>query len=60
MDVKEFRADFVEAVNGVIEQQFKGLALKPNKEEINFILERAFDVMITMFSIADKIKGGGK
>ena len=31
MDVKEFRADFVEAVNGVLEKHFKGLEGKPNK-----------------------------
>ena len=59
-EMELFKADFVEAVNGVLEKHFKGLEGKPNKVEIDLILYNLFGILITIFSIADKIKGGGK
>lgn len=55
MDVKEFRADFVEAVNGVLEKHFKK---NIDKGVLTYILEHIFESMFQMLSIADKIKGG--
>lgn len=60
MDVKEFRDDFVEAVNGVLEKHFEGMEGKPNKEELNSLLETVFKVMISILSASGKLKGGGK
>ena len=58
MDVEDMRKDFVEAVNGVLEKHFKGLEGKPNKVEIDLTLYNLFGILITIFSIADKLKGG--
>ena len=58
MDVKAFRDDFIKAVNGVLEKHFEGLEDKPDKVEIDLILYNLFGILITIFSIADKLKGG--
>ena len=58
MDVREFRNDFVDAVNGVLEKHFKGLDKVPNKKELSSILEAVFKVMISILSASGKLKGG--
>lgn len=54
MDVKEFRADFVTAVNGVLEKHFKNLEGVPCKAELTALIGIVFSVMISLMAI----KGG--
>ena len=60
MDVKEFRADFVKAVNGVLEKHLSILFEAPKKEWLNVMSENLFSIVLRMLIITDKIKGGGK
>ena len=52
--IKEFRADFVEAVNGVLEKHFKNLEGVPCKAELTALIGIVFSVMISLMAI----KGG--
>jgi len=54
MDVREFRADFVKAVNGVLEKHFKNLEGVPCKAELTALIGIVFSVMISLMAI----KGG--
>ena len=59
-NIKEFRSDFVDAVNGVLKKHFNNLENVPNKADLSSLLEILFSVMISLLALEDKIKEGGK
>lgn len=53
-EMELFKADFVEAVNGVLEKHFKNLEGVPCKAELTALIGIVFSVMISLMAI----KGG--
>jgi len=53
-DIKAFRSDFVQAVNGVLEKHFENIEGVPCKAELTALIGIVFSVMISLMAI----KGG--